>query len=73
MRYFNYHAKVKKLISHGELISFEIVEKYHNISPCMILYFKNHPPMPIREHHFQEYLNFINGNHKNIDKNKMSH
>lgn len=59
MAYFNYHAKVKKLISQGELVYYEIVENYHNISPCMILYFKNNPPMPIREHRFQEYFDII--------------
>ena len=60
MGYFNYHAKVKKLISQGELCCYEIVESYHNIAPCMILFFKSHPPMPIREHRFQEYLDIIN-------------
>ncbi len=54
--YFNYHAKIKKLILSGELIRFEIVENYHNIKPAMVLYFKNNPPMPIREHRFLEYF-----------------
>ena len=60
MSYFNYHSKIKKLINAGELVRFEIVDEYHSISPAMILYFKNHPPMPVREHHFDEYLKIMN-------------
>lgn len=59
MGYFNYHGKIKKLIDNGELERFEIVDEYHNISPAMILYFKNHAPMPVREHHFDEYLEIM--------------
>ena len=57
--YFNYHAKVKSLIKSGELIKFEFVENYNGIKPAMVLYFKNHSPMPIREYRFEEYLKFI--------------
>ncbi len=53
--YFNYHAKVKKMIESGMATHFEIVDEYHKISPCMVIYFKNHPPMPIRSHKFDEY------------------
>lgn len=56
MSYFNYHAKIKKLINNGEFLRFEIVDEYHGIKPAMIIYFKNHPPMPVREHRFKEYL-----------------
>lgn len=59
MGYFNYHGKIKKLIDAGELERFEIVDEYHNISPAMILYFKNHAPMPVREQHFDEYLKIM--------------
>ena len=59
MAYFNYHSKAKKLIAAGELVRFEIVDEYHNISPAMVLHFKNHTPMPIREHHFDEYLKLM--------------
>ena len=58
--YFNYHSKIKKLIRNGELISFEIVDSYKNIAPAMILYFKNHSPIPVREEHFDEYLQLMN-------------
>lgn len=33
--YFNYHAKIKKLIAKGEFLRFEIVENYNNISPAL--------------------------------------
>lgn len=59
MGYFNYHAKAKRLIKQGELTHYKIVENYHNISPCMLLFFKSYPPMPIREYRFQEYLDII--------------
>jgi hypothetical protein len=35
---------------------FEYVEKYKNISPCLLLYFNTEPKIrPIREHRFKEY------------------
>ncbi len=69
--YFNYHAKAKKLILDGELIRFEIVENYNGITPALVLYFKNHKPMPIRQHKFEEYfelfdkISFNNNNNNN--------
>ena len=54
--YFNYHAKAKKLIKSGELLYYTIINNYNGISPALVLYFKNHKPMPIREHKFNEYL-----------------
>ena len=54
--YFNYHAKAKRLIKEGELIDYKIVDNYNNISPCLLLIFKNHKPMPIRKHRFNEYF-----------------
>jgi len=54
--YYNYHATVKKLIADEHLVDHNIVEKYHNISPCLLLFFDNHPPMPIREYRWGEYL-----------------
>ncbi|MBQ0017374.1 MAG: thermostable hemolysin delta-VPH [Clostridiales bacterium] len=60
MSYFNYHAKIKKLIKDGELIKYEIVENYNGIKPALVLYFKNHAPMPVREYRFQEYFELLN-------------
>lgn len=57
--YYNYHAKVKHLITEGHLINYEIVEKWNNISPALVLYFDNHKPMPIREYRFEEYWNIL--------------
>lgn len=54
--YFSYHAKVKKLINAGELTDFKFVEKYNKISPALVLFFKTAPPMPIRQHRFNEYV-----------------
>lgn len=59
MAYFNYHAKVKKLVEAGELKKAVFVEKYKNISPALVLIFKNDAPMPIREYRFKEYKHFL--------------
>lgn len=57
--YYNYHAKAKQLIAEGHLIKSEIVDKWNNIAPALILYFDNHRPMPIRQYRWDEYLVFI--------------
>ena len=62
--YFNYHAKAKQLIAEGHLTGYEILEKYNGISPCLLLYFDNHKPMPIREYRWEEYFPLFNGEHK---------
>ena len=54
--YYNYHAKVKQLITEGHLIKEEIVDNWNGISPALVLYFDNHKPMPIREYRWNEYL-----------------
>lgn len=62
--YFNYHAKVKKKIAEVGVARFEFVEKYNNISPALLIYFKDGSMMPVREHKFLEYIALID---KNID------
>ncbi len=62
--YFNYHAKAKKMIEDGHLSGYELLENYNNISPCLLLYFDNHRPLPIREHRWDEYMNLINEKQK---------
>lgn len=57
---YPYHNKIKQRIKNGELISFEFVEKYKNISPCLVLYFRTEPFIrPIREHRFSEYRQLL--------------
>ena len=36
-----------------------VAKKYNHIKPALVLVFDNHIPMPIREHKWEEYLNFI--------------
>ena len=60
MAYFNYHAKAQNLIKSGHLLKYEIVEKWGNIAPALVLYFDNNRPMPIREHKIDYYINLIN-------------
>lgn len=60
MAYYNYHAKAKNLIATGHLVRFEIVERWGNISPALVLYFDNQRPMPIREYRFDEYMQLLN-------------
>lgn len=60
MAYFNYHAKAQNLIKSGHCVKAELVEKYKDISPALILYFDDHIQMPIRLHKFEEYFLLLN-------------
>lgn len=57
--YFNYHSKVKKVIDSDIITKIEIVDNYNGICPAMVIYFKNHSPMPIREHKWDEYIAYL--------------
>lgn len=59
MGYFNYHSKVMNKIKKGELKSFEFVDEYNNISPCLVLSFKDGSKFPIREHMFDDYIKLL--------------
>jgi len=53
---YPYHNKIKSRIADNELIRYEYVSAYKNISPCLVLYFNTEPYIrPIREHRFKEY------------------
>jgi len=57
---YPYHNKIKQRIRNGELLGFEFVEKYKNITPCLVLFFKTEPYIkPIRGHRFAEYRTFL--------------
>ena len=66
MGYYNYHAVVKKLIFEGELVGYKFMEEYRGIAPALVLYFKNHAPIPIRSYRWEEYLPLLN-NFKKTD------
>ena len=59
MGYFNYHAKIKRLIKEGRLTGFEFRDEYHGISPALLLFFDDGFIMPVREYKFEEYLKII--------------
>ena len=53
---YPYHNKIKQRINNGELVRYEYVEKYKNIQPALLLYFKTAPYIrPIRAHRFEAY------------------
>ena len=53
---YPYHSKIKQRIANNELIKYEYVDNYKNISPCLLLYFETEPYIrPIRKHRFEEY------------------
>lgn len=57
---YPYHNKIKQRIKNGELVHFELVEKYKTIQPCLVLYFSTEPFIkPIREHRFDEYKEIL--------------
>ncbi len=58
--YYNYHAVAQKLIRSKELIAFKLTKRYNKVAPALVLYFKNHIPMPIKEHKWQEYFDLLN-------------
>ncbi len=62
--YFNYHAKVKRLIKEGKVVSYKIVDKWNAISPALVIFFDSAPPMPIREEHWDEYLKLLENSQK---------
>jgi len=62
MGYFNYHAKAKNLIKQGHCTKAEILEKHNQISPALVLFFDNNPPMPIRQYRWFEYLTILKEN-----------
>ncbi len=59
MKYYNYHAQIKKLILSGRLIGYKFVDDYNGIRPALVLYFEDHRPMPIRNYRWEEYLPYI--------------
>ena len=53
---YPYHNKIKQRIRNKELVRYEYVDRYKDISPCLLLYFTTEPKIrPIREHRFLEY------------------
>ena len=54
--YYNYHAMAKRLIRGNNLIGASVFSNYHHISPALVLYFKNHTPIPIRQYMWVDYL-----------------
>ena len=58
---YPYHNKIKQRIKNRELIRYEYVDKYKNISPCLLLYFSTKPYIrPIRQHRFLDYEKLLN-------------
>ena len=57
--YYNYHARVKKLILEGRLIGYEFLDEYNGISPALLLHFSGHRSMPIRDYMWENYLPYI--------------
>ena len=67
MSYYNYHARVKKFIlENKDNIKVKIVDKYNNISPCMLIYNSN-KSYPIREYKWDIYINLFEKLNIDID------
>lgn len=56
--------RLKKKIAQVGVEKFEFVQEYNNISPALLIYFKDGSVMPIREHKFLEYVALIDKNGK---------
>ena len=60
---YPYHNKIKQRIKNKELNSYEYVDAYKKISPCLLLHFSTKPFIrPIREHRFEEYEEIFKNN-----------
>ncbi len=67
---YPYHNKIKQRISNGELVGYEFVEKYKNISPCLLLHFNTEPRIrPVREHRFAEYKQILDASQEITTEN----
>lgn len=57
---YPYHNRIKQRIANNELVSYEYLTEYKNISPCLLLHFDTEPETrPIRSHRFEEYENIL--------------
>ena len=64
---YPYHNKIKQRITNHELISYEYVDSYKTIKPCLLLHFSTEPKIrPIREHRFEEYEIILNNHIKKV-------
>lgn len=68
MSYFNYHAKIKKLINEKEILYFEFVERYKDTSPALLFYDKFNKVYVVRDYRFEEYLPLLEKNKLKIKK-----
>lgn len=69
MSYYNYHAVARRLIKEGKLTGWYITERYHRISPALVLLFDDaaHPVMPIREYRWDDYLPLLHTEKRRTD------
>ena len=68
--YYNYHAIAKKLIAANHTLGASFFDRYHHISPALVIYFDNHKPIPIREYMWDDYIHLLNEKNIKIIKNE---
>lgn len=57
--YYNYHAKIKKLIAEGHMVDYQVMPRWKAIAPALVIYFDNNKPMPIRKYRWEEYWDIL--------------
>lgn len=57
--YYNYHAQIKRLIMEGKLTGYQFVDDFNGIKPALVLYFKDHRPMPVRDYMWEKYIPYL--------------
>ena len=62
MPYFDYHARVKKMIREGKLQKYWFDKCYKNMGFCLLLNF-GEKTYPIREEKFFDYFELIGDNY----------
>ena len=59
---YPYRNKIIQRIKNNELVSYEYIESFKEIAPCLLLHFSTPPTIrPIRSHRFEEYETILNG------------
>lgn len=53
---YPYHNRILQRIQNGEMVAYQYVDRYKDITPCLLLHFKTEPFVrPIRSHRFEKY------------------
>lgn len=53
------HTEIKKLITDGHMIDYQVMPKWKGFFPALVIYFDNHKPVAIRRYKWEEYWDIL--------------